>query len=171
MAWDKFHKVIGANGQVTMTPGYYSEGPIDLPNWASVNTDIVTSHIPFPVKSDFTILIVITDATGPADIVADTYLQVEHSVDNVLWVQRGDIERDDSVATDDISKNMAKIGVIDDSVFGSSAGTGNESEGMMFLYAVDTHGMAPYTRFALKDNGGDEAGAGNKVTFYIIPHF
>lgn len=164
MAWDNIHKVIGGNGQVTMTPGYYSEGPIDLPDWSTVDTDIVTSHIPFPVKSDFTILVVITDASGAADIVADTYLQVEHSVDGVLWVKRGDIEVDGTVGTDDISKNMAKIGVIDESV-------GTESEGMMFLYSVDTHGMAPYTRFALKDNAADEDAAGNKVTFYIIPHY
>ena len=163
MAWNSMNRIVGGNGQVTMTPGYYSEGPFTLPNWSSVDTDIVTSHLPFPVKSDFTILIFISDGDGdPANMGADTYLQVEHSIDKIKWVQRGEIETDATVATDDISKNMAKIGVIDIS-------EGAESDGMMFLYAVDTHGMSPYTRFVLKDNGVSEVG--HFATFYIIPHF
>ena len=76
MAWDSIHKVVGRNGQVTMTPGYLSE-TITLGN----NADATTSHLPYPVKSDFTILVIISDAGGAANMAADAYLQVEHSFD------------------------------------------------------------------------------------------
>tara|TARA_R100001594_G_scaffold147745_1_gene201347 strand:- start:1134 stop:1607 length:474 start_codon:yes stop_codon:yes gene_type:complete len=157
MAWDSMHKLVGSNGQVTMTPGYLSE-TITLGN----NTDATTSHLPYPVKSDFTILVILSDGDGDADMSADTYLQVEHSFDGTTYVKRGDIEVDAIVSTDDISTNMAKIGVIDVS-------RGAESDGMMFMYKVDTHGMSPYTRFTIKANGIDESG--NSASFYIIPHF
>ena len=157
MAWDSIHKVVGSNGQVTMTPGYLSE-TIALGN----NADATTSHLPYPVKSDFTILVIISDAAGAANMGADAYLQVEHSFNGTNYVKRGDIEVDASVATDDLSKNMAKIGVIDVSI-------GHESDGMMFMYKVDTHGMSPYTRFTIKANAQNETA--NSANFYIIPHY
>ena len=158
MAWDSIHKVIGGNGQVTMTPGYLSE-TIALGN----NADASTSHLPYPVKSDFTILVILSDGDGsPANMAADTYLQVEHSHDGATYVKRGDIEVDAIISTEDISTNMAKIGVIDISI-------GHESDGMMFMYKVDTHGMSPYTRFTIKANGQNETG--NLANFYIIPHY
>ena len=163
MAWNSINKVIGGNGQVTMTPGYLTE-TIDLPDMSvGGNQDAVTSHIPYPVKSDFTILVIISDASGTANMAADAYLQVEHSIDGVNYVKRGDIETlAGAPVTTDISHDMSKIGVIDISI-------GHESDGMMFIYKVDTHGMSPYTRFAIKDNSQDESA--NKATFYIIPHY
>mgnify|MGYP003634745163 CR=1 FL=1 len=165
MAWDSINRVIGSNGQITMTPGYLSES-VAMKN----NADVVTSHLPVPVKSDFTILLFISDGSGGADLAADTYLQVEHSVDGETYVQRGDIETELTTASplvSDISKNMAKIGVID-IVSGASTAQA-ESDGMMFMYSVETHGMSPYTRFVLKANGQDERA--NTATFHIIPHY
>ena len=152
MAWDRIHKTIGSNGQVTMTPGYLSE-TITLGN----NADASTSVLDYPIKSDMTVL-----AKFSADLGADTYVQVEHSYDGTTWFKEGNFEEDGGVDHDDISKNMAKIAGIDDSLTA-------ENNGLMMLYDVDTHGMATYTRFTVKANGQDESS--NHVTFYIIPHF
>ena len=53
MAWDRIHRTVGGNGQVTMTPGYLSE-TITLGN----DADASTSHLDYPTKSDATILVV-----------------------------------------------------------------------------------------------------------------
>ena len=154
MAWEKFHKVLNiATGSVTMTLGYYSEKGIPMGN----NADTVTSPIPQPVKSDMTIL-----AIFKADIAADTYIQLEHSFDGSTWVHQGEFEEDASVDHDDISKNMAKISAIDDSLV-------DTREGMMMMYDIDSHGVAPYTRFVIKPNGQNESS--NLCDFYLIPHF
>ena len=152
MAWDRFHKTIGGNGQVTMTTGYLSE-TIALAN----DADVSTSHIPYPVKSDATMLVVFN-----SDLADDTYVQVEHSVDGSTWVKQGEFEEDGGVDHDDISKNMSKISAIDDSLVDSS-------NGMMMLYDIDTHGASGYMRFTVKANGQDESS--NTATFYFIPHF
>ena len=153
MAWDSIHKTIGSNGQVTMTPGYLSE-QITLGN----NDDASTSHIPYPVKSDATILAVFS-----ADLAADTYVQIEHSVDGSTWIKQGEFEVDASVAGDDISKNMAKVAALDISIMDSL------DTGCMMLYDIDSHGAAPYTRFTVKANGQNESA--KTCTFYFIPHF
>ena len=70
MAWDRMHTVYGINGQVTMTPGYLSE-TITLGNDANAST----STIDYPTKSDATMLVVFS-----AELLADTYVQIEHSV-------------------------------------------------------------------------------------------
>ena len=67
MAWDRIHKVIGSNGQVTMTPGYLSE-TITLGN----DADSSTSPFDYPLKSDITVL-----AKFSGDLIADTYVQIE----------------------------------------------------------------------------------------------
>ena len=152
MAWDRIHKTVGANGQVTMIPGYLSES-ITLGD----NADASTSYIDYPIKSDITVL-----AVFGADLRADTYVQVEHSIDGSTWIKQGEFEEDAGVDHDDISKNMAKISAIDDSLVDSS-------DGMMMLYDIDSHGMSTYTRFTVKANGQNESG--NSVTFYLIPHF
>ena len=153
MAWDSIRKTIGSNGQVTMTPGYLSE-TITLGN----NLDASTSHIPYPVKSDATILAVFS-----ADLGADTYVQVEHSVDGSTWIKQGEFEEDASVDHDDISKNMAKVAALDISIMA------NLNTGCMMLYDIDSHGAAPYTRFTVKANGQNESS--KTCTFHFIPHF
>ena len=153
MAWDRIHKTIGSNGQVTMTPGYLSER-IDLGN----DADSSTSVIDYPIKSDMTVL-----AKFSADLGADTYVQVEHSYDGTTWFKEGNFEEDGGVDHDDISKNMAKIAAIDASIMDNLTG------GMMMMYDIDTHGAAPYTRFTIKANGTDESDT--DCTFYYIPHF
>ena len=152
MAWDRIHKTIGSNGQVTMTPGYLSER-IDLGN----DADSSTSVIDYPIKSDMTVL-----AKFSADLGADTYVQVEHSYDGTTWFKEGNFEEDGGVDHDDISKNMAKVAAIDDSLQ-------TDSDGMMMLYDIDSHGMANYTRFTVKANGTDEST--KTCTFYLFPHF
>jgi hypothetical protein len=152
MAWDRIHKTIGSNGQVTMTPGYLSER-IDLGN----DADSSTSVIDYPIKSDMTVL-----AKFSADLGADTYVQVEHSYDGTTWFKEGNFEEDGGVDHDDISKNMAKVAAIDDSLQ-------TESDGMMMMYDIDSHGMANYTRFTVKANGTDEST--KTCTFYLFPHF
>ena len=152
MAWDRMHRTVGTNGQVTMTPGYLSE-KVNLGD----DADASSSYLDYPIKSDYTILAVFN-----ADLAADTYVQIEHSIDGSTWIKQGEFEEDASVDHDDISKNMAKIAGIDDSLTA-------ENNGLMMLYDVDTHGMSTYTRFTVKANGQDESS--NHVTFYIIPHF
>tara|TARA_R100000458_G_C8267259_1_gene242246 strand:- start:672 stop:1130 length:459 start_codon:yes stop_codon:yes gene_type:complete len=152
MAWDSMHESIDSNGAVTITPGYLSE-TITLGN----NADASTSHVPYPVKSDITMLVKFS-----ADIGADTYVQVEHSWDGSTWITQGQFEEDNSVDHDDLSKDMAKIAGIDDSL-------NTEADGMMMLYDVDSHGMAKYTRFTVKANGQNESS--KTATFYLFPHF
>ena len=152
MAWDRIHKTIGSNGQVTMTPGYLSE-TITLGN----NADASTSVLDYPIKSDMTVL-----AKFSADLEADTYVQIEHSWDGTTWVKQGEFEEDGGVDHDDISKNMAKISAIDDSLV-------SEDEGVMMMYDIDSHGMANYTRFTVKSNGQDESS--KTCIFYLFPHF
>ena len=152
MAWDRIHKTIGSNGQVTMTPGYLSE-TITLGN----NADASTSVLDYPIKSDMTVL-----AKFSADLEADTYVQIEHSWDGTTWVKQGEFEEDGGVDHDDISKNMAKISAIDDSLV-------SEDEDVMMMYDIDSHGMANYTRFTVKANGQDDSS--KTCIFYLFPHF
>ena len=79
MAWDKIHKSVNSDCGVTMTPGYLSE-TITLGN----DADASTSHLPYPIKSDVTVLVKFS-----ADITADTYVQVEHSWDGTTWIKEG----------------------------------------------------------------------------------
>ena len=153
MAWDRIHRSIGGNGQVTMTTGYLSE-TITLGN----DADASTSPLDYPIKSDITVL-----AKFSADITADTYVQLEHSWDGTTWVKEGSFEEDASVDHDDISKNMAKISALDASVIGDM------SDGVMMLYDIDSHGAANYTRFTVKANGQNESA--KTCIFYLFPHF
>jgi hypothetical protein len=152
MAWDRIHESIDSNGAVTMTPGYLSE-TITLGN----DADASTSHLPYPIKSDVTVLVKFS-----ADLGADTYVQVEHSWDGSTWIKQGNFEEDSSVDHDDLSKDMAKISGIDDSL-------SLEANGLMMLYDIDSHGMATYTRFTVKANGVNESS--KTATFYLFPHF
>ena len=152
MAWDRIHSTIGSNGQVTMTPGYLSE-QITLGN----DEDASTSHLPYPTKSDATMLVVFS-----ADLSADTYVQLEHSIDGTTWIKQGQFEEDATVDHDDISKDMSKISAIDDSLVDSS-------DGMMMLYDLDSHGTSKYIRFTVIANGQDESS--NTAIFYLFPHF
>ena len=152
MAWDRIHRVIGSNGQVTMTPGYLSE-TITLGN----NADASTSPLDYPTKSDSTILVDFS-----ADLSADTYVQIEHSWDGTTWIKQGEFEEDATVDHDDISKNMAKLSAIDDSLV-------TEDDGVMMMYDIDSHGSAPFTRFTVKANGQNESS--KTATFYFMPHF
>ena len=152
MAWDRFHRTEDSNGKVSVTPGYLSE-TITLGN----DADASTSHLPVATKSDATILIMFS-----ADLNADTYVQLEHSVDGSTWFKQGEFEEDNSVDHDDISKNMAKIAGIDDSLT-------TENTGLMMLYKMDAHGAGLYTRFTVKANGQDESSC--TAEFHFIPHF
>jgi|TARA_R110002012_G_scaffold165367_1_gene327634 hypothetical protein len=152
MAWDKIHKTVNSDGGVTMTTGYLSE-TITLGN----DADASTSVLDYPVKSDITMLVKFS-----GDIGADTFVQVEHSWDGSTWIKQGQFEEDASVDHDDLSKDMAKIAGIDDSL-------NVEANGMMMLYDIDSHGMANYTRFTVKANGTNESS--KTATFYLFPHF
>ena len=153
MAWDRLHKTLGSNGQVTMTTGYLSE---TVP--MADDADVSTSPLDYPIKSDITVL-----AKFARDLAADTYVQVEHSWDGATWIKIGDFEGDTTVAVDDISKNMAKIAAYDVSH------VADLSDGAMMLYDIDSHGAANYTRFTIKANGADEST--NSCIFYLFPHF
>ena len=154
MAWDNKHITTNANGGQDFKLGYLSE-TITLGN----DADASTSHIPYPIKSDATVLVMIED-TFASD--ADTYIQIEHSWDGVTYVKQGQFEVDSSIDGNDISQDMSKIGYIDSSII-------TETEGLMMLFDIDSHGAANYTRFTIKANGQDESS--NHATFYIFPHF
>ena len=151
MAWDRFHKTINSDGKVECTTGYMSE-TITLGN----NADSSTSYIPGPLNSDVTILAIFS-----ADLGGDTYVQVEHSIDISTWVKSGVFDST-TVATTDISHDMSKIALIDDSAQG-------EDDGVMMLYLLDSHGAGRYTRFTVKANGVNEST--KTCAFHIIPHF
>ena len=153
MAWDNKHVTTNSNGGQSFKLGYLSE-TITLGN----DADASTSHIPYPIKSDATILAVFS-----ADLAADTYVQVEHSVDGSTWIKQGEFEVDASVAGDDISKNMAKIASLDISIMD------NLNTGCLMLYDIDAHGKGTYTRVTVKANGQNESS--KTCVFYIIPHF
>ena len=57
---------------------------------------------------------------------------------------------------------MAKLAGIDDTLT-------TENNGLMMLYALDTHGVGRFTRITVKANGTDESS--NTCTFHLIPHF
>jgi hypothetical protein len=154
MAWDNKHVTTNSNGGQDFKLGYLSE-TITL---GDATTDASTSHIPYPIKSDATILAVFS-----ADLAADTYVQVEHSIDGSTWIKQGEFEEDASVDHDDISKNMAKIAALDISIMASL------DTGAMMLYDIDSHGKGTYSRITVKANGQDESS--KTCTFYIIPHF
>ena len=151
MAWDRIHRSVNGNGGVSMTPGYYSE-TITLGNDADASTSILDT----PIKSDTTILVKFS-----RDITADTYVQIEHSVDGTTYIKQGQFEQG-SMSTSDISKEMHLLSVVDVS-------ENVEGQGMMMMFDIDSHGMAPYTRFTVMNNTQDESA--NQATFYIIPHF
>jgi len=153
MAWDRIHRTVGSNGQVTMTPGYLSE-TITLGN----DADASTSPLDYPLKSDITVLV-----KFDRDITVDTYVQVEHSWDGTTWIKEGNFEEDNSVDHDDISKDMSKISALDTVVISDM------SDGVMMLYDIDSHGAANYTRFTVKANGTNEDNT--TATFYLFPHF
>ena len=152
MAWDKIHRSVDSNGKITMTPGYLTE-TITLGN----DADASTSPIDYPLKSDATMLVVFS-----ADLGADTFVQVEHSVDGTTYIKQGQFEEDATVDHDDLSHDMAKIAGIDDSL-------NSEDEGMMMMYDIDSHGAALYTRFTVKANGVNESS--KTATFTYMPHF
>jgi hypothetical protein len=135
-----------------MTPGYYSE-TITLGD----DADASTSAIPFPIKSDYTIL-----ATFSADLATDTYIMVEHSVDGSTWVKQGEFEEDGSVDHDDITKNRAKMAAVDDSLTA-------ENNGIFWLYDLDDNCKGMKTRFTVAANGQDESS--KTCEFQLIPHF
>jgi len=154
MAWDNKHKTTNSDGGQTFNLGYLSE-TITLGD----DADASTSHIPYPIKSDATILAVFS-----ADLGADTYVQIEHSIDGSTWIKQGEFEEETSaVDHDDISKNMAKIAALDISIMD------NLNTGAMMLYDIDSHGKGTYSRLTVKANGQNESS--KTCTFYIIPHF
>ena len=154
MAWDKDHRVYNASGSVEMTPGYLSE-TITLGNNADASTSIIT---PLAFNSDKTVLV-----QFGRDLAADTYVQIEHSIDGTTWFKKGEFEEDGSVDHDDISKNMAKISALDTSLIDTA------SEGVMMLYDIDSHGVSRFMRFTVKANGQNESA--NEATFSIVQHF
>ena len=122
------------------------------------DADASTSVLDTPIKSDTTILVKFS-----ADITADTFVQVEHSCDGTTWIKEGNFEEDNSVAHDDLSKDMSKISALDTVVISDM------SDGVMMLYDIDSHGAANYTRFTVKANGTNESST--TATFYLFPHF
>ena len=158
MAWDRIHKTVNANGGVSMTPGYLSE-TIALGDTA----DSSTSPLDYPTKSDYTVLVIFTviSSGNAATLGADAKIAVEHSVDGTTYIKQGQFEQG-SISTSDISKEMHLLSVVDVS-------ENVEGQGMMMMFDIDSHGMAPYTRFTVMNNTQDESA--NQATFYIIPHF
>jgi hypothetical protein len=154
VAWDDMHRVVGLNGQISMTPGFLSE-TITLGNNADSSTSIITN---IATNSDVTVLV-----QFGRDLAADTYVQIEHSINGTTWFKKGEFEEDNTVDHDDISKNMAKISALDTSLIDTA------NEGVMMLYDIDSHGVSRFMRFTVKANGQDESA--NEATFYLLPHF
>ena len=163
MAWEKMHRTVGSNGEVTMSPGYYEE-TVTLGN----NADASTSALDFPIKSDITILATFSGdlsaagGTFSGDLTGDTYIQVEHSIDGTTWVKQGVLEEDGSVDHDDITRNRAKMAAVDDSLTA-------ENNGIFWLYELDSNCKGLFTRFTVKANGGNESAKTCK--FQLISHF
>ena len=155
MAWDRIHKTIGGNGQVTMTPGYLSE-TITLADGSSSMVAASTSAIDYPIKSDYTLLIDFS-----SDLANDSFVRVEHSWDGTTWVKEGKFETG-TASTSDLSDDMSKLGIIDVNIVGDTR------DGLMLLYDIDGHGKGKYTRFTIECNADLST---QNATFYIVPHF
>ena len=86
----------------------------------------------------------------------------ERDLRNIALDLIGEFEEDATVDQDDISKNMAKLAGIDDSLT-------KENSWLMMLYDLDSHGVGRFTRITVKANGADEST--KTCTFYLVPHF
>ena len=155
MAWSRIHRTVGGNGQITVGTGYSTEHF----NWVTgvgiaINR-IETSHIDIPIKGD--ILVMVSFKVQPA---ADFWFRIEHSVDNNIWYGSAQHSTEVKSTTDaEDGEDISKIAYNDASATGTK---------YFFVYDVETHGMAKYTRFVIEDNGADESL--NEVTFTMMPH-
>lgn len=151
MAWDKLHKVISSNSKVECTPGYATE-TITL---GGAGATVTTSILPGPYKSDMTILF-----KPSAALAGDATVKIQHSINGTDFTTIGQFDTF-TVATTDISHDMSTIGIIDQDVVA-------EENGLMFLYALDSHGLSRNIRFSVTHVSNDSAKTG---VFTVIPHF
>lgn len=152
MGWTTIHKTTDSNGRMSHETGYWTE-TIDLGN----NADASTSSIPFPLVGDFTVLIDFS-----AELNADTWIQIEHSINGTDWFKTGHSGTED-LATTNLTggEDPSKIVYIDVS-------RQLEVNGLFFTYNIATHGMSKFIRFTVKANGQNESGC--DLTFYVVPH-
>tara|TARA_R110002020_G_scaffold6557_1_gene27825 strand:+ start:996 stop:1469 length:474 start_codon:yes stop_codon:yes gene_type:complete len=155
MAWTRLHRTVGGNGQITTNTGYSTEH-FDWANGAGgSNNRIETSPIDIPIKGD--ILVMVLFATQPG---ADFWFRIEHSTDGTTWYDSGQNTTEIKSTTDaESGDDISKLAYNDVSATATK---------YFFVYDVDTHGMAKYTRFVIEDNGHDESS--NEVTFTMMPH-
>ncbi len=165
MGWTRIHRTVGSNGQITVRTGHSTE-TVPLLNWSTGGGNpnngipVRTSPIDIPIKGDILVLLEFS-ATMPN---TDCWGRIEHSEDGVNWYTEAQHtvtarSTTDTTTGEDISKiNFMDMSLID--------GADNR---YFFLYDIETHGMAKYTRFALElDDNSDHSS--DTVTFTLLPH-
>jgi hypothetical protein len=162
MGWTRIHRTENANGGVSVRTGHSTE-TISLLDWnggANNGIPVRTSSIDIPIKGDFLVLMQFS-STMPG---TDCWLRIEHSEDGTNWFEEAQhtaTARSTTVAG--TGEDISKINFIDMSVVDGS------DNRYFFLYDIETHGMAKYTRFALfADDNSDHSS--DTVTFTLLPH-
>jgi hypothetical protein len=155
MAWERIHRTVGGNGQVTVNTGYLTE-TVQLLDWSGgANNGVLayTSPINIPIKGDITVLVKLSSA-----LAGDCEVRLEHSVDGTNWFVEGQ-QNTTAVTSAGAGTELAKLAFIDRSAF-------DEEDGWWTVFDIDTHGFSPYTRIGFLDTNGNESGKTATVTLY-----
>lgn len=155
MAWTRIHKKVHSNGRMVVSTGYSTEKFTWADGTGGSDNTLRTSHIDIPIKGD--ILVTVNFKSTPS---GDFWFRIEHSKDGLTWYTAAQSTTQVKSTTDPaVGDDISKITYLDNAVSGTK---------FFFLYDIDTHGMAKYTRFVIEDNGADEST--NEVTFTLMPH-
>jgi hypothetical protein len=162
MGWNRIHKTVNANGGVSINTGHSKE-EVKLLDWsggANNGVKVRTSSIDIPIKGDILVLMEFSTSM-PA---TDCWIRIEHSDNGTDWystAQHTVTAR--SSTTAGTGEDISKINFMDMSLIDAA------DNRYFFLYDIETHGMAKYTRFALElDDNSDHSS--DTVTFALLPH-
>tara|TARA_R110002167_G_scaffold344795_1_gene554395 strand:- start:160 stop:642 length:483 start_codon:yes stop_codon:yes gene_type:complete len=160
MAWDNMNRVVGSNGQVTMTPGHLQE-TITLLDWSDAANNGVSAYTSklSTYTSDYTVLLDFSH-----DIDGDTWLRIEQSIDGTTWTsvaQSGTTNISSANLTE--GTDISRLAYIDDS------DESYQNTGYYFVYEADAHGKSKYIRFSIEDMSSLDRTT-HTITWYLIPH-
>tara|TARA_R110002012_G_scaffold242007_1_gene416381 strand:- start:3489 stop:3974 length:486 start_codon:yes stop_codon:yes gene_type:complete len=161
MAWENIHRTVGANGQVTVETGYWSE-TINLLNWADAGNNGKSAYTStIPISSDFVFTVLMKFS---ADLAGDTRISVEHSVDGTEWTTAAQSGTTIMATTDFTGgSNVSTLAFIDDSA------QAEDTTGYYFVFDPEIHGSSKFMRFGIGDNGSANNSA-DTVTWKIVPN-
>ena len=167
MSWTRIHRTENANGGVSVRTGHSTE-TISLLNWATSGGNpndgipVRTSPIDIPIKGDILVLMQFNVSSSIPS--TDCWIKIEHSEDGTNWFEEAQhTATARSTTVSGTGEDISTINFVDMSLVDAS------DNRYFFLYDIETHGMAKYTRFALyADDNSDHSG--DTVTFTLMPH-